>query len=136
MVAGNEKRQVADREGPDNLVTDADGLCCRCIFGHGRKICRNPCKMGHDKDQDGRKDGRRYKIRSVSPIILPTLPVSFVLAMEPAMEKKIRGTIRQKRRLRKICPIGLRKETLSPKTRPNIAPITHPVIRMIDPGNC
>jgi hypothetical protein len=71
------------------------------------------------------------KIRSVSPIILPTLPVSFVLAMEPAMEKKIRGTIRQKRRLRKICPIGLRKETLSPKTRPNIAPITHPVIRMI-----
>ena len=73
----------------------------------------------------------RMKMIRVYPIIFPTFPVSLVLAMEPAMEKKISGTMRQNSRFRKICPMGFRNEALSPSTRPRMAPRMQKVIRIM-----
>ena len=74
--------------------------------------------MGHDKDQDGRKRMAVVtKIRSVSPIILPTLPVSFVLAMEPAMEKENKGNNQAEEEIEENLSNRFEKRDLVPKNK-------------------
>ena len=63
------------------------------------------------------------KIRIRQKSNFPTLLVSDTLAMEPEMEKKIKGTSRVNKRFKKICPTGFKKATFSRNTNPKIAPI-------------